>query len=56
MTCSICGEYALNRFSTQFAWTRVARVEGYGLPVKHRICNDCIKKAVRQQLEILGRF
>jgi len=54
MTCAICGEYALNRFSTQFVWT-VTR-SGEATKVNHRICNGCIKKAVRQQLEILGRF
>ncbi len=51
--CAICGKWD-TLVRTEFVWA--AHESGERVLVKHKVCKDCIKQAVRQRLEILGRF
>ena len=52
--CRICGEYSLTDFSTDFTFSEIRDGEHFTHYVK--VCNSCIKQAVKQRLEILGRI
>lgn len=52
--CRICGEYSLTDFSTDFAFSEIKFGEHFTHYVK--VCNSCIKQAVKQRLEILGKI
>ena len=52
--CRICGQYSLTEFSTVFAFSEIKSGEKFTRHVK--VCNSCIKQAVKQRLEILGRI
>ena len=54
LRCPICNNVTVISGSTEFVW-RVWR-GGVKAWVRHRVCDDCVKQAIRQRLEILGRF
>ena len=52
MNCAICGEPVA--FGTDFTFSEIRGGEHFTHYVK--VCDSCIKEAVKQRLEILGRI